>query len=379
MMPSGAEILTSGDKFHIELGLNRISEILNLLGDPQDKLKCIHIAGTNGKGSVCAILNQILIEYGLNVGLYTSPHLFSYTERIKINNKDISQRDFDKLVNEISALADKNQIHLTEFEILTAAAFKYFSENNLDIVILETGLGGRLDATNVIKKPFVTIITTIDFDHTDRLGDTIEKIAAEKAGIIKNPSPCIIGENNLGLNVIKEKSNNLIVVQKAENKNLSLHGEHQKENLALALGAIKYLPYKIKKETIDEALKKVQWRFRLEYHKDKNILIDGAHNPSGIKTLRNFLDKNFQNQKITFIFGCLKTKDYKKMLDILLKENDDFYYCEFNHNASIKFDDLDIKYKKRAKKCDINNLPKTEDNVLKVYCGSLYMLGEIFR
>ena len=160
---------------------------------------------------------------------------------------------------------------------------------------------------------------------------------------------------------------------------MSLLGEHQEKNLALALEAIKILPYNITKETINKALKKVNWRFRLEYNKEKNILIDGAHNPSGIITLRNFLDKNFKDKKIAFIFGCLKTKDYRKMLDILLRKNDDFYYCEFNHKASIKFDELDSKYKIRAKKCDTKNLPKIGDNILKVYCGSLYMLGEIFK
>ena len=165
-------LLTSKGKFYINLGLERISAILDLLGTPQDKLKCIHVAGTNGKGSVCTIIAAILNKAGMKVGLYTSPHIFDYTERIKINGQDISKDDFVKYVFEICNLAEKNHIHLTEFEILTAVMFKYFSDNKVDVVVLETGLGGRFDATNVTKKNLCSIITHIDLDHTERLGDT---------------------------------------------------------------------------------------------------------------------------------------------------------------------------------------------------------------
>ena len=173
-------LLTSVGKFHISLGLDRMYAILELLGNPQDKLDCIHVAGTNGKGSVCAILSSILVSSGKKVGLYTSPHLFKYTERIKICGNNISDENFTKYVFEISELADRNNIDLTEFEILTAVMFKYFADNNVDVVVLETGLGGRFDATNVIKKNLCSIITHVDFDHTERLGNTIDKIAYEK-------------------------------------------------------------------------------------------------------------------------------------------------------------------------------------------------------
>ena len=175
-------LLTSVGKFHISLGLDRMYAILELLGNPQDKLDCIHVAGTNGKGSVCAILSSILVSSGKKVGLYTSPHLFKYTERIKICGNNISDENFTKYVFEISELADRNNIDLTEFEILTAVMFKYFADNNVDVVVLETGLGGRFDATNVIKKNLCSIITHVDFDHTERLGNTIDKIAYEKSG-----------------------------------------------------------------------------------------------------------------------------------------------------------------------------------------------------
>lgn len=179
------ELLTSQGKFYINLGLDRISAVLGLLGNPQDKLKCIHVAGTNGKGSVCAIIAAILSKAGIKTGLYTSPHIFEYTERIQINGFNISKEDFAKYLFEICEIADKNNIHLTEFEILTAVMFKYFADNDVDVVVLETGLGGRFDATNVIKSNLCSIITHIDLDHTERLGNTKSKIAFEKAGIIK--------------------------------------------------------------------------------------------------------------------------------------------------------------------------------------------------
>ena len=171
--------LTSKGKFYIDLGLDRIKAALKELGNPQDDLKFIHVAGTNGKGSTCAMLESILREAGYKTGLYTSPHIYEYTERIKVNGVEISKEDFARLY-------PKTEIHLTEFEILTIIAFRYFKEQNVEIVILETGMGGRLDATNVIKENLCSIITQIDLDHTDRLGKTKDEIAFEKAGIIKS-------------------------------------------------------------------------------------------------------------------------------------------------------------------------------------------------
>ena len=219
-------LLTSVGKFHISLGLDRMYAILELLGNPQDKLDCIHVAGTNGKGSVCAILATVLAVTGKTVGLYTSPHLFKYTERIKIFQKnstlalhhgegvlsDISDEDFVRYVFEISELADNHGIDLTEFEILTAVMFKYFADNNVDVVVLETGLGGRYDATNVIKKNLCSIITHVDFDHTERLGNTIDKIAYEKAGIIKPNCPCIVFEGREVYRDVCDKLDSMLAV-----------------------------------------------------------------------------------------------------------------------------------------------------------------------
>ena len=180
------KLLLKQGKFYISLELDRIKAVLALLGNPQNKLKIIHIAGTNGKGSVCAMLNQILISAGFKVGLYTSPHLIKYNERIKINNNNISDDDFYELVLKITEIAEKNDIYLTEFEILTAVMYKYFADNNVDYAVIEVGLGGRFDATNIIEIPILSIITSISFDHTERLGDTIEKFRTTSGTIIDN-------------------------------------------------------------------------------------------------------------------------------------------------------------------------------------------------
>ncbi len=169
----------------IKLGLDRISAALELAGNPQDSLKCIHVAGTNGKGSVCAMLAAVLQEAGYKTGLYTSPHIYDYTERIKINDIPIEKEEFEKRISEF-----KNA-DLTEFEVLTAVMFKYFADNKVDVAVLETGLGGRLDATNVIKTNLCAVITRIDYDHTERLGTRIEEITREKEGIIKPGCPVV--------------------------------------------------------------------------------------------------------------------------------------------------------------------------------------------
>ena len=197
------ELLTSQGKFYINLGLERVSSVLELLGNPQDSLKYFHVAGTNGKGSVCAVISSVLEAAGIKTGLFTSPHLFDYTERIKINGVDISKADFARLVFDICKIADENNIHLTEFEILTVMMFKYFAENNVEVVVLETGLGGRFDATNVIKENLCAVITHIDLDHTERLGNTKDKIAFEKAGIIKKGCPVVTCE---GYEAVRDKA-----------------------------------------------------------------------------------------------------------------------------------------------------------------------------
>lgn len=369
-------LLTSQGKFYINLGLERIEAVLDLLGNPQDRLKCIHVAGTNGKGSVCAIIAEILKEAGMNVGLYTSPHIFDYTERIKINNIDISKNDFANYVFEICDIADKNNIHLTEFEILTAVMFKYFADKKVDVVVLETGLGGRFDATNVIKKNLCSIITHIDLDHTERLGDTKSKIAFEKAGIIKPGCPVFTSE---GYIEIRERANELdsmmIMVAPFENpENLSLKGTCQQENLSLALAAVRHLYPQISESLIQNAISNVKHPCRFQKCGD-NIIIDASHNPNGAAALRESLDFYYPDRMRCFVFGCLKNKDYKKMMEILFSKGDEIRFYHFNNQNSCSVEELQevCKYPSHVFK-SLSDLPKDR---LIIICGSFYMLNEI--
>ncbi len=369
-------LLTSKGKFYINLGLERISAILDLLGTPQDKLKCIHVAGTNGKGSVCTIIAAILNKAGMKVGLYTSPHIFDYTERIKINGQDISKDDFVKYVFEICNLAEKNHIHLTEFEILTAVMFKYFSDNKVDVVVLETGLGGRFDATNVIKKNLCSIITHIDLDHTERLGDTKSKIAFEKAGIIKPECPVFTCE---GYEEIKDKADEcnslfVLVTPLEDTTNLSLKGTCQQENLSLVLAAVRYLFPEISENTIQQALMEVKNPCRFQLCRE-DLIVDASHNPNGAMALRESLDFYYPDKKRCFVFGCLRNKDYKKMMEILFSQGDEIYFYHFNNKNSCTIKELENVCKYPSK--TFESLDKLPNDYLKIVCGSFYMLNEI--
>lgn len=386
------ELLQSQSKFYINLGLERILAAMQKLNNPHKNIKVIHVAGTNGKGSVCSLLANILKHSGYKVGLYTSPHLVEYTERIKINDIEISKEDFAKYISLVCKTSDE----LTEFEILTASAFKYFKDNNVDYVILETGLGGRFDATNICKNT-ISIITSISLDHTDRLGDTYEKIAFEKAGIIKENSTVISAKYNNGYETIKkistERNAKFIEVDyKVEvlyknNKNyaiidnkkleFNLLGLYQKENLALVLECTKLL--NIPFFAIENGLKTAKWSARLEYLKDKNILIDGAHNPDSAKELKKSLDYYFKDKKKIFIYGTINTKDYKTIANILFNPNDEIYYYEFDYPHAINY----AQYKKDLPQLNIKKIDNIEETInkkdLKIITGSLYMVGEIYK
>lgn len=397
------DILTSQGKFYINLGLERVKEALDLLGNPQNNLQFIHVAGTNGKGSVCAMLSAILNERGkrkkerdetilfpvhcspfTSVGLFTSPHVFEYTERIKINDVEIDKEIFAEKLNKIVDLADKNDIHLTEFEILAVLAFDYFAENKVDIVVLETGLGGRFDATNIIEKNLCSIITHIDLDHTERLGDTIEKIAFEKAGIIKGNCPLVISKNNLGFETIQmvtaEKNSEIFTANENRNfsiENSTLKGSYQQENLKLVLTAIEVLNkngFNITQDAIEQGLKEVIHPCRFEYLQGHNIIIDGAHNPNGTKALRESLDFCYPGQNLKFIFGCLNNKQYKKMMENLFRENDEIYFYHFDNPNACTYEELSAV-------CGFNSRQfndfKKDDSTLTVVCGSFYMIKEL--
>lgn len=370
---SAIELLTSQGKFKIKLGLERILVVLEKLGSPQDRLKCIHVAGTNGKGSTCAILAAILQEEGFKTGLYTSPHIFDYTERIKINGAEIPRETFARLVKEIVGTGED----LTEFEILTAVMFKYFAEENVDYVILETGLGGRFDATNVIKSNLCAIITHIDLDHTERLGNTRSKIAFEKAGIIKPDCPVITSEGYEEIKDAADANNSLflLVTPFSDTTNLSLKGTYQGENLALALNCIQLLFPQIPQATVQKALGKVQHPCRFEFIEEKNLIMDGAHNPNGAMALRESLDALYPSSPRRFIFGCLRHKDYEKMMDILFDPRDEIYFYNFKNPNSCTVEELQSKCPYKSKAFTDSNII-TPDK-LNIICGSFYMINEI--
>ena len=347
MYGEAVELLTSSSRFHIKLGLEQIAAAMNLLGNPQDELKCIHVAGTNGKGSVCAILASILQAAGLKVGLYTSPHIYEYTERIKINGREIPQEDFARLVFAVC----NNEIPLTEFEILTAVMFKYFADQKVDVVVLETGLGGRYDATNVIKSNLCAVITHIDYDHTERLGFTLEEITAEKEGIIKQGCPVVRTSMTPPPSPLPQGEG-------------GLRGLFQRENTALALEVIKLLYPDLSQEVIDEGLQNVRHPARFQVV-NENLIVDAAHNPNGVAALRESLDFYYPDRPRRFVFGCLSNKDHEKMTQILFRPEDDVYFVDFKNS-----------HKFQGKKfTSLGDLP--QDDRLTVICGSIYMISEI--
>lgn len=395
-------ILTSQGKFHINLGLERVKNLLDIYGNPQDKIKCIHVAGTNGKGSTCAIISAILSEAGYKTGLYTSPHLVDYTERVKINGKDISKDDFADLIFDIIQTAENNDIQATEFEILTVLAFLCFYEKKVDFAVIETGLGGRLDATNVIKNPVVSVITNIDLDHVDRLGDTIEKIASEKAGIIKPNVPVITMKNNKGLEILKEKAfheNSELILSEEKisstDYELNLKGLWQRKNLSLALKTIDILRQNkavIPETAVKRALQNVSWPARFQYFEKMNLILDGAHNPDAAKLLRESLDFYYPDRKRIWIYSSISTKNYEEVMKILFNPDDMVILTQSNSGAAVSADILyqaalmqgsmsceKIYTTKNIKEAINIYLQLINDQCIGIMAGSLYSAGDFLR
>lgn len=310
------EVLSLG-RFSVKLGLRNITALLKELGNPHKNLKVIHVAGTNGKGSVCAMLRAILIEAGYNVGMYTSPYLVRFNERMQINNQEVTNDDVEKLIDRINPIVKilrKRGYDITFFEFTTAMAFQYFKEKKVDICLIEVGLGGRLDATNVVS-PLLSIITNISLEHTKWLGNTVEKIAGEKAGIIKERVQVVTGCKGKALEVIKKKCKEKsckLIMAKDHSFETNLLGEHQKQNADIAVAAMK--EFGVDEKFIRSGLKKVVWPGRLELI--DNILFDVAHNPAGMKTLKKAL-KSLKYKKLVLVLGISADKDIKEMLSII--------------------------------------------------------------
>jgi len=350
----------------IKVGLEHTEELLIAIGNPHANLNCIHIAGTNGKGSTCAIINRILIESGLTVGLYTSPHLVSFNERIQVNNQEISDYEIAQFMNDNWGHIKK--INTTFFETTTAMAFDYFHKKSVDIAVIETGLGGRLDSTNVIS-PLVCGITSISLDHTDILGDTIEKISKEKAGIIKKNTPVYMFEQNENIvETIKKKSDqcnapltviksndldlsaghNLGSVFKYKNYNvkLPLVGEHQIQNCALAVNIAEFILKRVNGKTLNSAISKLHWRGRMEKLSDKNIYYDVAHNCDGIKALIKTVHKIHPDKKIVGLFCIKAEKNIELILELLKKYFTRVIICQDKGKYLLSVKNLSEVFKK---------------------------------
>lgn len=422
------EYIESTGKFGSKLGLENVAKVLEMLGNPQNKLKIIHVAGTNGKGSTCSYINSILVKAGYKTGLYTSPFLEEFNERIRINGINIPDDDLAELISEVKEKIDimtaEGFDHPTEFEIITAAAFVYFSRQNTDFVVLEVGLGGRLDATNVCM-PVVSVISSISLDHVQFLGNTLAKIAFEKGGIIKPNIPTVLYNQTEEViteieKICKERNSKLFVTQDKEieitkesiesqnvnlklfeqvyeNIELKLLGKHQSKNLLLALTAIKVLEKNgyitgIPKEILYSGILETKWPGRMELiSKYPLTIIDGAHNEDGARNLANTIETYLFCKKITLVFGMLKDKDIQSVIDILFPKADRVVITIPHSERAASIEDMKTilaPFIKAHSEKHIEYIPTIENAVAYaqshaqedeavLYAGSLYMIGDV--
>lgn len=417
------QFIHESHKFGMRLGLDNIKKLLELLGNPQNNLKIIHVAGTNGKGSTCSFISSILKESGYKVGLYTSPFLETFTERIRVNGENIREEEVGKIVSlikeKIEIMVSEGYSYPTEFEIVTAMAFYYYNQEKVDFVALEVGLGGRYDATNVIDKPVVSAITSISLDHTGILGDTLGKIAFEKGGIIKEDCPTIVypqqeEASEVIKNICAEKKSKYIecdfknIEIKSSNINsqiyscningkelrdleIKLIGDHQIKNSIVALNVIEYLNdikiTNISEENIRKGLLETKWPGRIEkISENPMFIIDGAHNEEGAKSLANSIDKYFGNKNKILVIGMLEDKDIESVLDLLIPKFNNVITTTPDNPRAIDAN----KLKEKIERYNIEvtckpNIKEAVDYALEISnkddviisAGSLYMIGNV--
>lgn len=410
-------------KFGIKNCLENIKTLLSFMGDPQKKLKFVHVAGTNGKGSTCTFINNILISSGYKTGLYTSPYLINFNERIRVNNIEISDEKLSEItefvINKVADMLALGFNHPTEFEIVTAIGFKYFCDMDCNIVVLEVGLGGQFDATNVIPYPEVAVITSISYDHTNILGNEISQIAFEKAGIIKPNSSvvmypqkeieadsvisniCQVNDSTLykvdALKIVLksfDKFGQLFDYDTYKDLKISLLGNHQLLNAATAIEVAKILREKgfnIRHVNIEEGLIKSSWPGRFEIlSRDPLVIIDGAHNIDGATVLNDTIKTFFPEHSTIVILGLLKDKDVNGILSPIFKcakniitvkplndralDAQELADIIVQHNNDIPVQAC-LSYQQAI--LEAKKLSQSMDNPLIVACGSLYYIGEI--
>ncbi len=414
------------EKFGSILGLERMTKLLEILGNPQDELKVFHVAGTNGKGSTCKFIYSILQECGYKVGLYTSPYLEVFNERIEFDGEYISDEDLaeytERVLVAVNKMTSAGMQSPTEFEVITAIAFLYFAEKKADFVVLEVGLGGRGDSTNVCKKPLISVITSISYDHTDRLGNTLAEIASEKAGIIKDGCPVVTSaDSEEALAVLRQaaaergsdyrqtrdlpcriKSETLagscfdleIGEKTFENLEIGMIGEHQIRNAAAAVSALVKVAEtgeaKLPAQALRRGLRKAKQIGRFEIMSDVGkkpvYIIDGAHNPDGAKALREAMNRFCAGSKILMVTGMLADKDSDNILGEFLQVTGDFIVTEPDNLRKMPKEELGAKIEalggnviaagSPAEAFEIARSMEEEYDVI-LTAGSLYLIGEI--
>ncbi|MGL4788204.1 bifunctional folylpolyglutamate synthase/dihydrofolate synthase [Cetobacterium sp.] len=387
----------------IKLGLKNIEDICKAMNNPQMNYKTIHVAGTNGKGSTSTTIETVLIESGSKVGKYTSPHILRFNERISVNGIEITDEEIAYYYSYIKNIVKELEITPTFFEVTTAMMFKYFSDKKVDYAVIEVGMGGRFDATNVIKGD-ICVITNVSLDHTDFLGKTIYDITCEKAGIIKPDSKVFIGSSDADfIKGIEEKSKTYtnvlekyrlakyyldfknfktVIDIEGERFIFSLFGDYQYKNFLCAYEVLKEL--KIPVETIKKAVEKVKWQCRFEVisSQDKVLILDGAHNEDGMKTLCDTLRLGYEKDEIVAVVSILKDKDYTKILKILepCVKKIIFTSLAENKRGQTGFElyegsnKVDKEYREDI--FEAYELAKEYNSKAILFCGSFYLLSK---
>lgn len=394
-------ILKPFQRFGVHLGLERIKQLLANLGNPHQQVQIIHVAGTNGKGSVCAYLSSVLTQAGYRVGRYTSPHLVDWNERICLNEQPIATETLQKLLLQVQNAISPDTESPTQFEVITAAAWLYFAQSDVDIAVIEVGLGGRLDATNVCDRPLVSIITSISREHWQQLGPTLADIAREKAGILKPGCSVVVGvlppeaETVVRSRIIEL---NCPAVWAKPNLTplkypLPLLGEVQLSNSAIAIACIQILQqqsWEISESAIVAGMAKTQWAGRLQWTTWRNykLLIDGAHNAAAAQALRQYVD-TLKPKSVTWVMGMLSTKDHAEIFHALLRSGDRLYLVPVPDHSSADPTQLATLGQNICPDltacCTYADLTEALDvavaspEALIVLCGSLYLVGYFFQ